>query len=1100
MLKRFNFFVTEETRLDHEASGSGADKSKNEIGTLTRAAGGASRFLLVANNQGKILAVNRKMHVAGQVAAHTRQVDILKQLSSRPLAITIGDGPIAKNSKESTGGKSLASDATTLDITIKFWSITADTSVDHETLQAEERADLSLVRSFKLGAVLARERSRPRWAVSDPAQMGANFTWPRLTCAEVTEDLTQMALGFSDGHVVLIRSDPHGAGPLLSNLVELATSRGHTSAGSASTDAKHSLLHERGHLYTTIQTAADASSMPSVTGLGFCRTDADGLHLWVATERNLRAYRTNATQAGASGATRRSSFSGKNARLGEVEPGPELDADGCALNCCCLAYPLPPAPTIGAQVSFLSLPLDAEPGALDAEDRAALNEDATRRQTEFVIAKGDHVEFFSHEDPRAVYAVAGQKRLLTWFRNCLVVVTHGKPGLASTQAPRAGPAADSSAPPDVVHLYDFRNKFIAASLTLRGSESGQVLAVTNQWNRLVVLTTTRRAYMLKEKDTQTKLDDLLRRNLYATALSLARSSGVDDAQVMDIHRMYGDHLYAKGSFDDSIVQYCQTIGRLEPSYVIRRFLDSQRLENLISYLEALHTSTVQAPTGDHTTLLLNCYTKQKMEDKLEKFVSNQAITAAIDVHAAVAVLRTARYFDLAIQLAKEHAEHALCLRILLEETDQHEQALAYLRDLPVSIANSHLQAYGKSLMRKLPDATTAAIQQMCCSPQEWGAGSASSESPTSRTAQAEAPHPEEFIHIFVDHREHLGRFLEAVVDQDGGRTATPAIWNTYLELLLAPGDGGAKRSETAEQQAMSVLKNSSASYDPHHALVLVQSAGFQRGLLYLYERLHMYHMLIRHYMKVGDSAAILANCKAYGAKDPNLWVQVLKHFAAQYEAPEGGDDASESERRKAAAVERDLQEVLKQIERFRILPPLVVVETLSSNPEIRLHMIRPYIRSQLDVSQRQIDELAHDIQHLRKDTASMKREADELRSHPKVFTNSKCNWTGAPLELPTVHFLSGNSYNLSSLPGGGPAADTAAAATAHTQGPAPHDRMLEDPECVAEQHAVADIMHKLRQNAEHVDEEFFNQLEIAPDGFSAVAEYFSKCLFEPPQE
>lgn len=1121
MLKRFNFFATEETSLpSHEAqhhgpglpapSGTGA----SDIGQIQCMAGGGSPFLLVANKNAQLFAIDRKMRIAGQVSAHSKHISLLKQLATRPVAITIGDGP------DSAGFSS----ESTLHTSIKFWSIDLDNPLDRSNLTSEQHAKFTLIRSLTLGAALIKEKSRPRWIVPDPAQMGTSFTWPHVTCLEVTEDLTQMALGFSDGLVVLIRSDPHSSAPLLSNLVELATSRAHAAAlgslGIGNTDdAKHSLLHDKGHLYTTIQTASSVPSVP-VTGLGFCRTASGSLYLWVANESCLRSYKTNAVVSSGP-VSRRGSFPGlKNARLADVEIGPELDAEGCAMNCSCVAYPLPPVPTVSntQATSFLSVQVsDTVNGTnggtsrsisavSDKTDRVGKSQDrglssistqspisTSFRQAEFVTAKADRVEFFSYDDPRAVYAVLGQKRFVSWFRNCLVVVARGKSGLSLGVQNALGLTESSMAsnvPPDVVQLYDFRNKFVAANLTLRDEDTGRVLAVSQQWNRLVILTSTGRVFLLKEKDTQTKLDDLLQRNLYATALSLARSSGVDDAQIMDIHRTYGDHLYAKGSYDDSIVQYCQTISRLEPSYVIRRFLDSQRLENLITYLEALHTNSSQAPTGDHTTLLLNCYTKQKMEDKLEKFVSNKEITAAIDVQAAVAVLRTARYYDLAIQLAKEHKQHALCLQILLEETDQHEQALDYLRDLPVSIANSHLQAYGKHLMRRLPDATTAAIQKICCTPNEWDGMQRHHET------VIELPHPEDFIHIFVDHRAHLERFLEAVVEERHGQLATPAIWNTYLELLLSSrSTSDSKARDEAEQNAMSVLKNPNASYDPHHALVLVQSAGFQRGLLFLYERLHMYHMLIRHYMEVGDSAAILTNCKAYGAKDPNLWMQVLQYFASQYEesSNEGVDKGSNS------SVEKDLQEVLKQIERFRILPPLVVVETLSSNPNIRLSMIRPYIRSQLDVSQHQIEELSKDIQHLRKDTEKMKQEVEQLRTQPKVFTNTKYTSNGVPLELPTVHFLSGHSYNLNDLPGGKVAADAAAAATSQFPGPAPHDRMLEDPECVNEQHAVADIMFKLRQNAEHVDEEFFNQLEISPDGFSTVAEYFSKCLFEPPR-
>ncbi len=57
----------------------------------------------------------------------------------------------------------------------------------------------------------------------------------------------------------------------------------------------------------------------------------------------------------------------------------------------------------------------------------------------------------------------------------------------------------------------------------------------------------------------------------------------------EIRRRYGDHLYAKHDYDAAMAQYAATIGFMEPSYVIRRFLDAQRIHNLTSYLEELHS-------------------------------------------------------------------------------------------------------------------------------------------------------------------------------------------------------------------------------------------------------------------------------------------------------------------------------------------------------------------------------------------------------------------------------------------------------------------------------------------------------------------------------
>lgn len=74
----------------------------------------------------------------------------------------------------------------------------------------------------------------------------------------------------------------------------------------------------------------------------------------------------------------------------------------------------------------------------------------------------------------------------------------------------------------------------------------------------------------------------------------------------------------KGSSKLICLFFCSTIGKLEPSYVIRKFLDAQRIHNLTAYLQALHRQSLA--NADHTTLLLNCYTKLKDSSKLEEFI------------------------------------------------------------------------------------------------------------------------------------------------------------------------------------------------------------------------------------------------------------------------------------------------------------------------------------------------------------------------------------------------------------------------------------------------------------------------------------------------
>jgi Tfp pilus assembly protein PilF len=75
---------------------------------------------------------------------------------------------------------------------------------------------------------------------------------------------------------------------------------------------------------------------------------------------------------------------------------------------------------------------------------------------------------------------------------------------------------------------------------------------------------------LEEKPTPEKLNMIYRSGQYQLALNLAKTQGLDASSVADIHRQYGDHLYAKGDYDGSMSQYVKTIGHLQPSYVIRK--------------------------------------------------------------------------------------------------------------------------------------------------------------------------------------------------------------------------------------------------------------------------------------------------------------------------------------------------------------------------------------------------------------------------------------------------------------------------------------------------------------------------------------------------
>lgn len=207
---------------------------------------------------------------------------------------------------------------------------------------------------------------------------------------------------------------------------------------------------------------------------------------------------------------------------------------------------------------------------------------------------------------------------------------------------------------------------------------------------------------------------LYRKAQYTLALSLARTQHLDAAAQADIRRRYGDHLCAKGEYDAAMAQFVQTIGSegVQPSYVIRKvcpvpsrlaslfvvvvadsnnrtqFLDAQRIPNLVTYLQELHTRGLA--NADHTTLLLNTYTKLKDVARLDSFVKSSSVARTsstgadelpFDLDTAIRVCRQAGYFEHAAYLARKYARHEDYLQIQIEDAGNYAEALAYLRKL-----------------------------------------------------------------------------------------------------------------------------------------------------------------------------------------------------------------------------------------------------------------------------------------------------------------------------------------------------------------------------------------------------------------------------------
>src|SRR5579871_4794323 len=304
---------------------------------------------------------------------------------------------------------------------------------------------------------------------------------------------------------------------------------------------------------------------------------------------------------------------------------------------------------------------------------------AFRDDGEMIVGRDDAIYSYGGESKAGVYAFEGRKSCIAIFGDYVVVLS---PPTSETKGIRSSLPNILTRPFDAVEqskisILDIENKFIVHS----GAVNGGVKEVFSSWGNLYLITTEGEINELTEKDMTTKLDILYSRNLHQLAIQFAESAHLPSQKINSIVAKYADHLFSRGEYDAAIQQYLRALDSINPSEVIRKYLDIQRIGNLVQILEELHSQ--KRANSDHTTLLLNCYARLKDVDQLESFIKSERV-GEFDIDTAIQVCRQGRYYEQAAYLAQKYEEHDTYISILVENLKQYSRALKYIKTLPAS--------------------------------------------------------------------------------------------------------------------------------------------------------------------------------------------------------------------------------------------------------------------------------------------------------------------------------------------------------------------------------------------------------------------------------
>ena len=287
-------------------------------------------------------------------------------------------------------------------------------------------------------------------------------------------------------------------------------------------------------------------------------------------------------------------------------------------------------------------------------------------------------------------------------------------------------------------------------------------------------------------------------------------------------------------YSGAVEQYARTVGHVEPSYVIRRFLDAAKIGHLATYLEQAHAPEHYgdaARNGDEapptttrpelTTLLVNCYGKLKNVAALDHFAAYEG-DLCFDAATAVVALRDAGYVDHAVGLAARAGEWAWYVLIQLERRDPEPfDALTHLPKLSVLEQFRIVRRFGIGRVTQFPEEATELLMRLATAPEpaskdedadddilrpedkinppacfeaekalrrkEKKRKNRESKRPAALPGDDddddEPPIADDFMHLFIHQPAYLRLFCDYVLRYDD-RGRTMNVCNTLLEMLL----------------------------------------------------------------------------------------------------------------------------------------------------------------------------------------------------------------------------------------------------------------------------------------------------------------------------
>lgn len=268
------------------------------------------------------------------------------------------------------------------------------------------------------------------------------------------------------------------------------------------------------------------------------------------------------------------------------------------------------------------------------------------------------------------------------------------------------------------------------------------------------------------------------------------------------------------------------------------------------------------------------------------------------------------------------------------------------------------------------------------------------------------PKPSVVFASFLSHPSEFVIFLEACLEMfdkykensNERVKLVSTLLKTYLSLSKTENSKRSDwigRAELLTEKYITILDKSTL-------LLISHVYDFKYGETAAQELLGYETSLFRSAQVSKDINECLTVLKKYGDRQPSLYKEMLKFMVSS-------EDVFERVEKK------DFDFVLELIDLLKIATPLEVIQILSINELASVGMIEKYLIDYIEVNEKEIDNNSKLIESYEKESTKNSLELTKLMSDPFVMKNTKCSSCNLPLSFPAVHFKCGHSFHMRCL-------------------------------------------------------------------------------------